>query len=123
MGICDRRRGRAPVERRELRGEFLGEQDGVPEQALKSALTPILAADVTIARAYLARVGFRPQEHVTVALCVAGPSVPAPRTLHGVQACFGKLFATGVALDILAVSAEQESDVRRVCSPFYVRAV
>ena len=123
MGLLDRLRRRTPKARRELRVEFLGEQDGVAERELKSALTPILAAHATIARAYLARVGFQPQEEVSVALCLAGPRDPAPGLLRDIQACFGTLFRAGAALDILALSAEQESDAKRVCSPFYVRAV
>jgi hypothetical protein len=123
VGLFDRFRGHAPEERRELRVEFLGEQDGVPERALKAAITPILAADPTIARAYLARVGFQPSDQGSVALCVAGPVVPSPAVLREVQLCFGTLFRTGAALDILALSAEQDSDARRVCSPFYVRTV
>jgi hypothetical protein len=116
-------RQRRPEERRESRIEFLGEQDGVPERGLKSALTPILAKDTTIERAYLARVGFQPQQRAAVALCLAGPREPAPAVLRGIQECFAGMFRTGAALDILALSPEQESDAQRVCSPFYVRAV
>src|SRR5207237_786342 len=48
-------RSRAPEVRSEPRVEFLGEQDGPPERALKSALTEIFARRSQPVRAYLAR--------------------------------------------------------------------
>ena len=123
MAFFDWIRPRSPVERREPRIEFLAEQDGVAERSLKAALGPVLAADTTIERAYLARVGFQPQERIGVALCLAGPSEPSRAVLRGIQECFAGMFRTGATLDILALSREQESDAERVCSPFFVRAV
>ena len=123
MGLFDKFRQRASEERRESRIEFLGEQDGIPERGLKSALIPILATDATVARAYLVRVAFQPPQSAQVALCLAGPTDPSPIVLQQIQTCFAGMFRANAALDIFALSAEHESDAQRVCSPFYVRAV
>jgi hypothetical protein len=103
--------------------EFLAEQDGAPEQELKAALRPILAGSRVVERAYLARVGFQPHVATAVALCLTGPSDVPGGLLKELMNAFATLFRSDAALDIVAVSAEQEADLRRVCLPFYERAV
>ena len=114
---------RAPEERSEPRIEFLGEQDGPPERALKSALTETLARLPHSVRGYLARVGFQPDNENAVALCLAGFHRPDTALVDDVNAAFSRMFGTGAALDIIFISAEQEADLRRVCTSFYDRAV
>ncbi len=122
MGFRDfLRRSRIGV-RREPRIEFFGEQDGIPEQELKSALVPLLASRPTIQSAYLARVGFQPSTAASVALCLVGADtddtlIPA---IHG-QFC--AVFSKSAFVDILFLSREQSVDVARVCAPFYSRAL
>lgn len=109
-------------ERTEARVEFLGEQDGDPERDLKARLSSTFAKLPTVRRAYLARVGFQPSNTPAVALCVASDA-PDIAILEEAHREFAALFAADAFLDMFFVSAEQESDVARVCSPFYDRAV
>src|SRR5690242_9474986 len=101
MRFRDMFRSRSPQERSEPRIEFLGEQDGPPERAFKSALTEILARPHHPVRAYLARVGFQPDSEPTVALCLAGFHEPNAALLHDVNATFARMFGAGAALDII----------------------
>ena len=122
MGLRDLFR-RMPTARTEPRVEFLGEQDGLPERELKTALAADFAAVGDVGRGYLAQVGYQPTARPAVALCLrlaAGdPSIVAER----VGRLFAARFARGVPLDIVFLSAEQEADLARVCAPFYPPAV
>ena len=109
-------------QRREPRIEFLGEQDGPAERELKARISGALDLFPSVHRAYLARVEFEPGDGVSVALCLAADQ-PDPAVVRTIQKEFHGLFAQGAFLDILFVSAEQESDVARVCSAFYEQAV
>jgi len=60
----------------EPRLEFLGEQDGEAERALKAVLAKELATFPGVKRAYLARVGF-------------GPEADGARTLNRRTSCRG----------------------------------
>jgi len=62
--------GRRVVARREGRVEFLGEKSGQIEDGLKKALILEFATRPDIKRAYLANVGFQPQNERSVALCI-----------------------------------------------------
>jgi hypothetical protein len=113
---------RAPEIRREHRIEFLGEQDGEPERRLKSLLTPGLAGHPSIRRAYLAQLGFAPNVPPAVALCLVSAEEENAEVVDHVGRVFNNLFASGIPLDIVFVSAEQEAHLARVCSAFYSRA-
>lgn len=106
-------------ERNELRLEFLGEQDGVPERALKTALLVELAKFREVQRGYLARVGFAPNRNVGIALCLAPITGRDGAIVQAVGKVFAEQFSRETHLDIVFVSQDQEDDLRRVCSPFY----
>lgn len=108
-----------PEERRELRIEFLGEQDGPSERDLKVALRGELERHAAIKRAYLARIGFAPAASPTVALCLVPTSAEDAAIVKAVGKIFEGQFASGVPLDILFPSVDQEADLRRVCRPFF----
>jgi hypothetical protein len=114
---------RKRTERVEQRVDFLGEQDGPSEQALKAALLAQLLRHTPVERAYLARVGFGPGEPPQVALCLAPPAANGRGLLDHIGQVFAGQFAREAHLDIIFVNDEQETDLGRVCRPFYLRKV
>lgn len=121
MGLLDEWTRRA-MKRREGRVEFLGEQFGSAEDPLKRELILEFATRPDIQRAYLAKVAFQPQDETSVAVCVVS-SRPDDRSLvMRVGEIFRRRFGADAALDLLFLTAEQEVDLARVCSPFYRRA-
>jgi len=118
MGLLDAWSRRA-LERREGRVEFLGEQRGQVEDILKRELILEFATRPDIRRAYVARVGFQPQSEPAVALCIVSARPDDKSLVLRVGEIFRRRFAKDVALDILFLTSEQESDLARVCSPFY----
>jgi hypothetical protein len=122
MGLLDEWTRRA-MQRREGRVEFLGEQSGSNEDLLKRDLILEFATRPDIQRAYLAKVGFQAQNEASVALCVVS-SRPDDRSLvMRVGEILRRRISMDAALDILFLTAEQEIEIARVCSPFYRRAV
>jgi hypothetical protein len=99
----------------------LGEQDGLPERDLKSALKPKLEELGEVERAYLARIGFGPSEEPSVALCLAPTSGRAANIVQSVGEVFSRFFSPDAYLDVIFVAGQQEADLRRVCRPFFSR--
>jgi hypothetical protein len=117
MGLLDEWSRRA-IERREGRAEFLGEQSGSVEDTLKRALILEFATRPDIQRAYLATVAFQSQNDPAVALCIVSRR-PDDRSLVTRVGEIARRQSREAALDVLFLTAEQESDVERVCKPFY----
>src|SRR5262245_35459932 len=111
-----RRRPRPPETRTEGKIRFLCEQDGEPERALKERLVPELVSS-GVQRAYLARVEYEPPTGYEVALCLRAPEDRA--LVARLVEPFGELFGRDVHLDILFLSDAQESELARVCAPFF----
>jgi len=88
----------------------------VPASSLKGALALDLAQFPEVTRAYLARVGFQPESKTSVALCVRSSGGNEEAIVKRVSARFAELFNKAVFLDVL--SAQQEVDLKRVCSGF-----
>lgn len=107
--------------RNEQRIEFLGEQDGPAERELKARLVEILRAVPAVDRAYLARVGYQPHTPPAVALCLSA-SRPDPSIVRSIREPFASLFARNAFMDVFFVDDAQETDLARVCSPFYGRS-
>lgn len=99
---------------------FVGEQDGVSERELKAKLVALLERRPQVDRAYLAQVVYADAPSGVVALCLAGPQ--DPDLISDIGREFRKQFASGVHLDILFVSDEQELKLMQVCTPFFDRA-
>jgi hypothetical protein len=115
--------GRRPTEMRsEPRVEFLGEQDGPVEAKLKAVLALELEQFPEVTRAYLARVGFQPDNEISVALCVRFSGKDKEAIVKRVRTRFAELFNRDVILDVLFLTAQQEADLKRVCSAFYSTA-
>jgi hypothetical protein len=104
------------------RVEFLGEQDGPLERQLKSAIVPLLSSRKSIQGAYLARVGFQPNEAGSIALCIVSVKHDESLVPEALEQ-FRSLFSADAFLDILFLSREQSLDVARVCAPFFSRAI
>lgn len=122
MGLLDEWSRRA-MERREGRVEFLGEQSGSVEDLFKRDLMLEFATRPDIRRAYLARVGFQPDAETSVALCIVSRRPDDRSLVIRVGEIFRRRFASDIALDVLFLTAEQETDIARVCRPFYSAVV
>jgi len=115
-------RRRRPIALSKRAIDFLSEQDGVPERALKGELLGVLAAEPRISAAYLARIVYEDSEAPSVALCVRA-ALPDPRRLvESVGAVFAKAFNHSQNLDILIMDEADEALLQNVCRPFYRRA-
>ena len=121
MGFLDTWSRRA-AQRREGKVEFLGEQSGTVEDPLKRDLILEFVARPDIQRAYLTRVGFEGSAEGSVALCVVS-SRPDDRSLIvRVGEILRRRYAKEPDLDVLFLTPEQETEVSRLCAPFYRRA-
>ena len=110
-----------PPARTESRVEFVGEQDGPNERLLKERLGPVLREASHIQRAYLARIGFQPSDSPSVALCLVSSTGDDIDLVKHVDDVFKTIAPRNVFLDVAFLTAKQEEDVARVCSPFYRR--
>jgi hypothetical protein len=104
-------------ERREPSIRFLCEQDGPAERQLKGVLSEQFATAGLVRRAYLARVDYGVPDAYEVALCVRGEA--APSVLQTVAESFAAIFGRDAHLDILMLSEAQETDLKKVCRPFF----
>jgi hypothetical protein len=106
-----------PQEIRVPQVQFLGEQDGPPEQLLKDRLTEFFQRDKSVHRAYLAKVSLGEQSGV--ALCLKTQFGADRGLAEKIGAIFGMVFNAHEHLDIMFLSDEQESELAKVCSPFF----
>jgi hypothetical protein len=102
---------------------FVREQEGVPERALKDALVKLFEADERIWKAFLAVVDHGPKTALSATLCLRTVMGPDKTLVAKIGDIFASQFHATQHLDILFVDGEQEADLARVCSPFYVRSV
>jgi hypothetical protein len=106
-----------PVSVRSVR--FLSEQDGPVERDLKARWLPILSASPQVRRAFLLRASYEGQsgEHVVLALCCSGGS--DSELLEALRVPYAAIFHRDCPLDIAFASPTQESQIEKVCPPFY----
>ena len=99
---------------------FICEQDGRAERDLKAQWRPLLIASPEVRVAYLVRVTYDDDktEHVLLAIRSAGPL--DAELAFSLRAPFADEFNREASLDIAYVTADQESKIIQVCSPFYV---
>jgi hypothetical protein len=106
----------------EVRGgqiTFIGEQDGPVERTIKARWLPILSAHVEVRRAFLVRATYEGQNgvHVVLALCSnAGADL---KLIEALRVPYAAIFSRDCPLDMGFVTSTQESEIERVCSPFY----
>jgi hypothetical protein len=99
----------------------LGEQDGIPERILKSRLLEYFKQRVGIRDAYLAQISA--SDRSSVALCLKTDHGPDHDLVRDIGAIFAAIFGKHEHLDILFLSETQDSELRRVCAPFYKSAI
>lgn len=97
--------------------QFLVEQDGPPERLLKERLAAIFTFYPKLERAYLVQVQY--SDEGGVALCLRCTDGQKQEIAEEIGEAFGSIFGIHEHLDILFVSENQESALRRVCRPFY----
>ena len=98
---------------------FIGEQDGVPEQGLKSELKLLFRNNDAVMSAFLARVDYGNSSEFNVALCILSEKIEDVELKKEAGRIFSAQFGTHEHLDIIFLRKEQETDLRRVCNPFY----
>jgi hypothetical protein len=121
MGLLDTWSQRA-LKRREGPAEFLGQSNGPVEETLKRELILEFATRPVIRRAYLANVRFQPQEEPSMALCIVSARPDDTSLVVRIGEIMRRRFDKDVPLDVLFISADQEADLARVCSPFFTGA-
>ena len=99
--------------------KFLGEQDGPVERTVRARWLPILSANPQIRRAFLVRASYEgPNDvHVVLALCSNGG--PDLNLIEALRVPYAAIFSRDCPVDMVFVSATQESQIERVCPPFY----
>jgi len=120
MGLLDAWGQRRLAQRREGRIEFLGEQVGSVEDTLKRELILEFVTRPYVRRAYLARVGFEPQAAPVVALCLLSDTADESLVTR-IGEIVRRQLNKDQFLDVVYMTAEQDTDVARVCAPFYSR--
>ena len=98
---------------------FVGEQDGPVERDVKARWLPILSANPQIRRAFLVRAAYEGDEgqHVVLALCSSG--APDPALIDALRVPYAAMFHRDCPLDMGFPSPAQESQIEKVCPPFY----
>jgi hypothetical protein len=122
MGFLDEWSRRAS-QRREGKVDFLGEQSGIVEETLKRELILEFATRPDIQRAYLASVSFPPATDPSSALCVVSRRPDDRSLILRVAEIFRRRFSREPTLDIIFLTAEQESELAALCAPFYGRPI
>ena len=98
---------------------FLGEQSGPPERKLKEKLTEFFWLDKKVKTAYLASVIYDDQFSIGVALCLITEAGPDRDLVEKIGRIFAAIFGRHEHLDIIFLSDGQESELIKVCPPFW----
>jgi hypothetical protein len=98
---------------------FLAEQDGPPEQELKSKLVTLFDQLRLVNIAYLAVVRYGDAASPNVALCVRGQPGQNRMFAERVGRVFAAIFGSHEHLDVVWLTPEQETSLAKVCRPFY----
>jgi hypothetical protein len=101
--------------------DFVGQQAGYAEDALKAAFREVLLVTPTVQSAYLARVyrGNAPKQ--SVALCIRSLIGVDDKLEDRLTEIFRARFLPDQRLDFLFLLPEEEGRLREVCPPFYLR--
>jgi len=96
---------------------FLHEQDGPSERLLKEKLREMFRKNRAVERAYLAIAQLG--EETGVVLGLAARFGPEEKIVTKVQTVFASVFNSSEHLDILFLTAKQETELTQVCKPFF----
>jgi hypothetical protein len=101
--------------------DFLGEQDGPPEQILKENLADFFRDDGNVNRAYLARVSYDGGVSASVVLGLRTTSEDEVTLVEKVGVIFASFFKAKEHLDTVFLTDEIENRLMKVCRPFFVK--
>lgn len=119
MSWFHRKSKQHPQELNVLRPHFLSEQDGGPERELKARLVEFFHRDQSVVQAYLARVAYGDRSSASVALCVRSKFGPDLGLAEKIGRIFASIFGAHEHLDIIFIDDNQESELEKVCPPFF----
>jgi type III secretion system (T3SS) SseB-like protein len=98
---------------------FLSDQRGPQERKLQAELIREVFSQRMVRRAYLVRVEY-PNETRHVALCLAAERSDRERLVESIGRVFRRLFDNHTHMDIMFVNYEQEQQLEKKCTPFFV---
>jgi hypothetical protein len=98
---------------------FLGEQEGPVERTVKAQWMPILSAHAEVRRAFLVRAAYEGQSDAQVILALCSASGANSKLVEALRVPYSAIFSRNCPLDMAFVTASQESEIERVCAPFY----
>lgn len=103
------------------RCEFVGEQDGSPERALKEKLADFFRNDGGVSRAYLAKASYDGGKNISVVLGLRTEFGHDKGVVEGVGKVFASIFNAKQHLDTIFLEDDQEDQLTKVCKPFFVQ--
>jgi hypothetical protein len=98
---------------------FIGEQVGISENEFKGSVVNLLHGWSRPLRAYLAQVEYGGKRDFNVALCVASEAGEDENIANNIALIFRRMFGPREHLDIMFLSENQETQLRKVCCPFF----
>lgn len=98
---------------------FVGEQIGISENEFKESIVGLFRVRNGPIRAYLVQVEYIEEKDFNVALCVASESGEDEKLANDIASVFRSMFGSHEHLDILFLSKSQETQLRKVCCPFF----
>ena len=118
MGLIDSWVRRAKV-RREDSIVFAGELTGPTEDTFKRELMLEFATRPDVRRGYLAQLDAPADAAQSVGLCLVSTRPEDPGLLQRVSEIFSRRFAKDVSLEVVFLTSAQETELAKVCRPFY----
>lgn len=98
---------------------FIAEQFGYPENEFKESVFSLLQSQRNSLRCYLARVAYDLNTDLNVAFCIATTDGEDESLTLSIASVFRDMFGLHEHLDIVFINQSQESELRRVCCPFF----
>ncbi|MGQ0592132.1 MAG: enhanced serine sensitivity protein SseB C-terminal domain-containing protein [Gammaproteobacteria bacterium] len=98
---------------------FVAEQLGIPENDLKEEIVRKFKDHSRVSRAYLAQVDYDEAKYFDVALCIFLEHSEGEKLANDIASSFRRMFGPHEHLDILFLSDSQETELRKVCCPFF----
>ena len=98
---------------------FVAEQIGISENDLKEEIVRMFKDHGGMFRAYLAQIDYEKAQYPDVALCVSMEHSEGEKLVNDIASIFRRMFGPHEHLAILFLSDSQESELRKVCCPFF----
>jgi hypothetical protein len=102
---------------------FLAEQDGPVERRVKARWLSILSSNPNIRRAFLVRASYEDPNDIHVVLALCSNARPDCTLIEALRVPYAEIFRSDCPLDMVFPSPAQESEIAKVCRPFYAAAV